>query len=244
MLSRETLKNGYTIFQDKKTFCFGVDAVLLSDFACKNIRRSKSLSVMDLCTGTGIIPLLMASELKNANFSALEIQEKSCDMAQKSVNENGLEERIKIFQGDLKNVSQLFTKASFNAVTCNPPYMPFSHGKSSPTDAKAIARHEVLCNINDVISSIDYLLHTHGQFFMIHKPERLQEIFTVMSEHHLEAKKIRFIHPFADEAPNLVLIEGRKNAEKGFVIEPPLVIREKNLEYTDEVKSIYEKSIN
>ena len=158
----------------------------------------------------------------------------------KSVNENGLEKRIKIFQGDLKNVGKLFTKASFNAVTCNPPYMPFTHGKSSPTDAKAIARHEVLCNINDVISSIDYLLHTHGQFFMIHKPERLQEIFTVMSGHHLEAKKIRFIHPFADDAPNLVLIEGRKNAEKGFEIEPPLVIREKNLEYTDEVKSIYE----
>lgn len=240
MLSEQILKNGYTIFQDKEKFCFGIDAVVLADFAGKNCLKGKN-NILDLCTGTAIIPLLMTTLLPKACFTGLEIQKASSQIAQKNVTQNNLDQKIKIVTGDLKHASSFFKKASFEVITCNPPYMPFTHGNTSPNDEKAIARHEVLCSIKDVISSIDYLLQTHGQFFLIHRPERLQEIFTLMSEHKLEAKKLRFIHPFADQAPNLVLIEGRKNAQKGFVIEPPLVVRNKNKEYTDEIKSIQEQ---
>ena len=247
MLQTDTLKNGYKIIQDTERFQFGIDAVLLADFAAREVKPGDS--VIDLGTGTGIIPLLMAGRWLSAceagvskptvTFTGLEVQKESADMAAQSVALNGLEEQIKIVHGDLKEAGRLFPRHSFNVVTCNPPYMIDEHGRANALDAKTIARHEVLCTLEDVVAAADTLLATHGKFFMIHRPFRLPEIFEALSAHKLEAKRMRLIQPFADKEPNMVLIEARKNAKRRLTIEPPLIVRNDDGEYTVEVQDIY-----
>ncbi len=235
----DTLKNGYKIIQDSERFQFGIDAVLLADFACKGLKAGES--VIDLGTGTGIIPLLMAKGCEAAAFTGLEVQKDSADMAARSVALNALEGRIKIINGDLKESEKLFPRHSFNVVTCNPPYMIDAHGKGNELDALTIARHEVLCNLEDVVAAADSLLATHGRFFMIHRPFRLPEIFYSLEKHKMEMKRMRLVYPFAGKEPNLVLIEARKNAKRRLTIEPPLVVRNDDGEYTAEIKEIYDK---
>ena len=267
----DTLKNGYKIIQDSERFQFGIDAVLLADFAIKGcgtdlLKSGKSggpdgrtsdvqtdrpaekqpgrqpARFIDLGTGTGIIPLLMAGKTTGSTteFTGLEVQEESAEMAARSVALNDLGEQIRIVNGDLRKVSCLFDKHSFNAVTCNPPYMIDTHGRGNELDAKTIARHEVLCTLEDVVAAADYLLAPHGKFFMIHRPFRLPEIFESLAAHKLEAKRMRLIHPFADKEPNMVMIEARKNAKRRLTIEPPLVVRYDDGEYTAEIKEIYD----
>ena len=233
----DTLKNGYKIIQDTERFQFGIDAVLLADFAGKEVKGKDS--VIDLGTGTGIIPLLMNKMCENAHFVGLEVQKESADMATRSVALNELEDKIKIVNGDLKEAGTLFARHSFNIVTCNPPYMIDEHGRSNKLDAKTIARHEVLCTLEDVVAAANYLLATHGKFFMIHRPFRLPEIFSSLEKHKMEMKRMRLIYPFADREPNMVLIEARKNAKRRLTIEPPLVVRNDDGEYTEEVQDIY-----
>ena len=233
----DVLKNGYKIIQDSERFQFGIDAVLLADFAGQTLKPGEI--VIDLGTGTGIIPLLMAGKNCEISLTGLEVQEESADMAARSVTLNGLEDRIRIVHGDLCKVSELFDKHSFNVVTCNPPYMIDTHGRGNELDAKTIARHEVLCTLEDVVTAADYLLATHGRFFMIHRPFRLPEIFESLALHKLEPKRMRLIQPFADKEPNMVLIEARKNAKRRLTIEPPLVVRYDNGEYTAEIQKIY-----
>jgi len=232
----DTLLNGNKIIQSKETFMFGIDAILLADFAKGQLHKTDSC--IDLCSGNGIIPLLLTDQVHN--ISALEIQTQIADMAKKSVELNQLEDRITVVNGDLKEVDKLFPKHSFNCVTCNPPYMINEHGQKNNLDAKTIARHEVLCNLEDVIAAADFLLHSHGKFFMIHRPFRLPEIFFAMKNHGLEPKRMRLVQPFENTEPNLVLIEARKNANPRLTIETPLIVREKSGEYTEEVKKIYE----
>ena len=243
----DILKNGYKIIQDTERFQFGIDAVLLADFA-KGVKNGDS--VIDLGTGTGIIPLLMAGRWLSAceagvskppevTFTGLEVQEASAEMAGRSVALNGLEDRIKIQQGDLREVSRLFAPHSFNIVTCNPPYMIDTHGRANELDAKTIARHEVLCTLEDVVAAADYLLATHGKFFMIHRPFRLPEIFESLAAHKLEMKRMRLIQPFADKEPNMVMIEARKNAKRRLTLEPPLIVRNDDGVYTAEIRQIY-----
>ena len=256
MEQTDILKNGYKIIQDTERFQFGIDAVLLADFAMgrgaksadgpRSVGGPKSAGgvkagekVIDLGTGTGIIPLLMAGKNKDISFAALEVQEASAEMAARSVALNGLEDRIQVVHGDLRKVDGLFEKHSFNVVTCNPPYMIDEHGKGNELDAKTIARHEVMCTLEDVVAAADYLLATHGRFFMIHRPFRLPEIFEALAAHKLEPKRMRLIHPFADKEPNMVMIEARKNAKRRLTIEPPLVVRYDNGEYTAEITRIY-----
>lgn len=233
----DTLKNGYKIIQDTERFQFGIDAVLLADFAGKEVRKGNS--VIDLGTGTGIIPLLMNSICESAHFVGLEVQKESAEMAARSVALNNLTEQIQIVNGDLKDSDKIFVRHSFNVVTCNPPYMIDEHGKSNSLDAKTIARHEVLCTLEDVVEAADTLLTTHGKFFMIHRPFRLPEIFSALERHKMEMKRMRLIFPFADKEPNMVLIEARKNAKRRLTIEPPLVVRNDDGEYTTEIDSIY-----
>ena len=244
----DTLKNGYKIIQDSESFQFGIDAILLADFAAKEIKEGNS--IIDLGTGTGIIPLLMekrAEKFNNVKFTGLEVQRASADMAARSVSLNGLDERIKIINGDLTNLdghknenkNPLFQRHSFNIVTCNPPYMIDDHGKSNVLDALSIARHEILCTLEDVVAAADYLLAPHGKFFMIHRPFRLPEIFEELSEYKLEAKRMRLIHPFANKDANMVMIEARKNAKRRLTIEPPLIVRNDDGNYTDEINKIY-----
>ena len=239
----DILKNGYKIIQDTERFQFGIDAVLLADFAMKGMGAAGGARdvnpVIDLGTGTGIIPLLMAKQCETVAFTALEVQKESADMAGRSVALNGLEDRIKIQQGDLREVSRLFAPHSFNIVTCNPPYMIDTHGRANELDAKTIARHEVLCTLEDVVAAADYLLATHGKFFMIHRPFRLPEIFESLAAHKLEMKRMRLIQPFADKEPNMVMIEARKNAKRRLTIEPPLIVRNDDGVYTAEIRQIY-----
>ena len=219
-----TLLNGNKIIQDTDGFMFGTDAVLLADFACKNTKRGDL--VIDLGTGTGIIPLLMEKGCVAASFTGLEVQQKYVDLATRSVELNLLTDKIKIVQGDLKNVDQLFTRHSFNVVVSNPPYALVSQGKQNARDEKTIARHEVLCTLEDVVAAADYLLHTHGKFFMIHRPERLAQIFVCLAKHELEPKQLQLIQPFEDEGANLVLIEARKNAQPGIKLLPTVNVRD------------------
>ena len=239
MIKTDTLKNGYKILQDSERFQFGIDAVLLADYASKSLKEKES--VIDLGTGTGIIPLLMVNKCKTAAFTGLEVQKESADMAARSVTMNELEGQIQIVHGDLKEAGSLFPRHSFNVVTCNPPYMIDAHGRSNEQDALTIARHEVLCTLEDVVTAADYLLASHGSFFMIHRPFRLPEIFSSLEKHKMEMKRMRLIYPFADKEPNMVLIEARKNAKRRLTIEPPLIVRNDDGEYTVEVQDIYNK---
>lgn len=239
MIKTDTLKNGYKILQDSERFQFGIDAVLLADYASKSLKEKES--VIDLGTGTGIIPLLMVNKCKTAAFTGLEVQKESAEMAARSVAMNELEGQIQIVHGDLKEAGSLFPRHSFNVVTCNPPYMIDAHGRNNEQDALTIARHEVLCTLEDVVTAADYLLASHGSFFMIHRPFRLPEIFSSLEKHKMEMKRMRLIYPFADKEPNMVLIEARKNAKRRLTIEPPLIVRNDDGEYTIEVQDIYNK---
>ena len=228
------------IIQDKESFCFGIDAVLLSDFV--KIRRLEK--TVDLGTGTGIIPLLLASSYMDNSFTGLEIQEEAVDLARKSVALNGLEARVEIVHGDLKNAAENFGKNSFDVVTSNPPYIRESHGKSSDSDKVAFARREILCTLSDVVKAAASLLKADGRFYMIHRPERLAEIIVEFSKNRIEAKRLRFVQPKAGAAPTMILIEGRKNAKPGLLVEKPLTVYNEAGNYTEEVALIYGKEIS
>lgn len=186
-------RNGYRIIQNPEKFCFGMDAVLLSGFA----RVKRGAQVLDLGTGTGIIPILLEAKTEAAHLTALEIQEESADMARRSVQLNGLEGKIDVVTGDIKEADQLFKAASFDVVTCNPPYMIGQHGLRNPEEPKAIARHEILCTLEDVVRNAAKLLKTGGSFFMVHRPFRLAEIITVMTQYKLEPKRMQLVYPYS-----------------------------------------------
>lgn len=228
-------RNGYHIIQDKSRFCFGMDAVLLSGFA--QVKRGET--VLDLGTGTGIIPILLAAKTQGAHFTGLEIQPDSADMAARSVAYNHLEDKIGIVTGDIKDASQLFGASSFDVVTTNPPYMIGQHGLQNPDAAKAIARHEVLCTLEDVVRESAKVLRPGGRFFMVHRPFRLSEIFGCMTQYGIEPKRMRLVYPFVDKEPNMVLIEGMRGAKKRMTVEKPLIVYKEQGKYTDEIYEIY-----
>ena len=232
----DTLKNGYKIIQDSEKFKFGIDAILLSHFAFNQIRNNEK--VIDLGTGNGIIPLMISKSRANS-IVGLEIQEENVELAKRSVELNQLEEKIQIIHGDIKAVDKKFTKHSFDVVVSNPPYMINEHGKQNPTEAKSIARHEVLCNLEDIISAVDYLLKPFGKFFMIHRPFRLPEIFSLLTKYKIEPKRMELVSPFLQKEPNLVLIEARKNANPRLQIEENLIVYEKPGIYTEKINQIY-----
>ncbi|MBE6348994.1 MAG: tRNA1(Val) (adenine(37)-N6)-methyltransferase [Spirochaetaceae bacterium] len=232
----DTLKNGYKIIQDSEKFKFGIDAILLSHFAFNQIRNNEK--VIDLGTGNGIIPLMIAKSRANS-IVGLEIQEENVEIAKRSVELNQLEEKIQIIHGDIKAVEKKFTKHSFDVVVSNPPYMINEHGKQNPTEAKSIARHEVLCNLEDIISAVDYLLKPFGKFFMIHRPFRLPEIFSLLTKYKIEPKRMELVSPFLQKEPNLVLIEAKKNANPRLQIEENLIVYEKPGIYTEKINQIY-----
>ena len=231
----ELQRNGYCIIQDPARFCFGMDAVLLSDFAKAKPREK----VLDLGTGTGIIPILMEARSANAQFTALEIQEESADMARRSVSYNELNEKIEIVTGDIKDASKLFGASSFDVITTNPPYMIGTHGENSPSQAKAIARHEVLCTLDDILRESARLLKQSGRFYMVHRPFRLAEIISKMVEYRIEPKRMRLVYPYVDKEPNMVLIEGLRGGKSRMTIEKPLIVYKEQGVYTDEIYEIY-----
>lgn len=237
MAVEETLLNGNKILQDPQKFMFGIDAVLLADFAAKGIRRKDK--VMDLCTGTAIVPLLLDTISTASSITALEIQPESARMASESVALNNLESKIEVVEGDLKKVDELFPKHSFTVVTCNPPYMSANTGKQNPGEEKAIARHEILCNLEDVIKASDYLIKPDGSLYLIHRPNRLAEIFYYCRKYNLEPKVMQMVIPFENKEPTMVLIEARKNARPDLKVLHSLIVYESAGKYSKEVEEIY-----
>lgn len=228
-------RNGLQIIQKTDGFCFGMDAVLLSGFA--SVKPGER--ALDLGTGTGIIPLLLSAKTKGDHFTGLEIQTEIMKMAQRSVALNGLEKKIDIIQGDIKEASRIFGAASFDVVTSNPPYMNDAHGLKNPGDVKAISRHEVLCTLEDVVREGTKALKPGGRFYMVHRPHRLAEIITVMRQYKLEPKRMKFVHPFADKDANMVLIEAVRGGGAWLKLEPPVIVYKEPGVYTDEIYEIY-----
>ena len=228
-------RNHYKIIQDSDRFCFGMDAVLLSGFA----RAKEGDRVLDLGTGTGIIPILMEAKTCAAHLSGLEIQPDSADMARRRVKLNGLEEKIEIVTGDIKEAVSLFGPASFDVVTCNPPYMTEHHGLTNPGVPKAIARHELLCTLEDVISQAGRLLKPGGNLYMVHRPFRLADIFVLLRQYKIEPKRMKLVYPFVDKEPNMVLIEANRGGKSGMKVEKPLIVYREPGVYTDEIYDIY-----
>ncbi|MBO7122285.1 MAG: tRNA1(Val) (adenine(37)-N6)-methyltransferase [Treponema sp.] len=238
MTRLDLLPNGYKIFQDPAAFCFGADAQLLCSFA----KVKRGCAAIDLGCGNGIIPFLLHKKslsLRSSHaagpcrFTGLEIQEQAAELAQKSVALNGLEKSIDIIQGDIKNVKKLFQPQSFDVVLSNPPYMKVQGSRENADERKRIARHEIFCTVNDVAAAASYLIKTNGTFFMVHRPYRLQEIFDAFEKHKLVARRARLVYPAADKAPEMILIEARKNCAKDLKFEPPLVMYQ-GRDYTKE----------
>ena len=227
---------GYNIIQNKNTFCFGMDAVLLSDFATGKPKGK----VIDLGTGTGVIPLLMESRGKGSHFTGLEIQEYSADMANRSVILNKLQEKIDIVCGDIKEVADIFQPASFDVVTSNPPYITEKHGLHNAMEPKNIARHEILVNLEEVIKAASYLLKEGGSFAMVHKPFRLAEIISMLKNYRLEPKRMCLVQPYENKEPNMVLIESNKGGGSMLKIEPTLIVYNNDGTYTDELLNRYQ----
>lgn len=228
-------RNGYQIIQNPDKFCFGMDAVLLSGFA----KVKAQAKVLDMGTGTGIIPILLEAKTQAAHLTGLEIQEESADMARRSVLLNHLENKIDIVTGDIKEADSLFKAASFDVITCNPPYMIGQHGITNPDAPKAIARHEILCTLDDVVRNAATLLKPGGNFCMVHRPFRLAEIISVMTKYKLEPKRMRLVYPFIDKEPNMVLIEGCRGGKPRMTVEKPLIVYKEQGKYTDEIYEVY-----
>lgn len=231
----ELQRNGYGIIQNPARFCFGMDAVLLSGFAM----AKKGETVLDLGTGTGIIPILMEAKTDADSFTGLEIQEESADMARRSVSYNQLEDKVNIVTGDIKDASKIFGASSFHVITTNPPYMIGTHGENSPSQAKAIARHEVLCTLDDILRESAKILMPGGRFYMVHRPFRLAEILSKMVAYKMEPKRMRLVYPYIDKEPNMVLLEGLRGGKSRMTVEKPLIVYKERGIYTDEIYEIY-----
>lgn len=231
----ELHRNGYRIIQNTDKFCFGIDAVLLTGFAVVKEKET----VLDLGTGTGIIPILLEAKTKGNHFTGLEIQEESVEMADRSVKLNCLEDKISIVKGDIKEAVKLFPLSSFDVITSNPPYMNNKNGIKNDLQPKSIARHEILCTLDDVIKNTASLLKVGGRFYMVHRPSRLPEIIVTLKKYKLEPKRIRLVHPYINKEPNMVLIESVRHGKPLLKVEPPLIVYESVGKYTDEIYDIY-----
>ena len=230
----DLLSNNLKIIQSEEVFSFSLDAVLLARF-CSVPAKGE---IIDLCTGNGAIPLLLSTRTR-ASITGIEIQLRLVDMAKRSVALNKLEQQINIIEGDIKEAHKIMRMRSFNLVTVNPPYLPVHNGMQNVNEYVAIARHELLCTLEDVIAASSRLTATGGKVAMVHRPARLTEIMTLMRSYKLEPKRIRFVHPRADEEANMVLIEAIKDGKTEVRLLPPVIVYNKNGEYSDELAEIF-----
>lgn len=231
----DDLQNGLFIIQKKDGFKFGIDAVLLADFA----KDAKSINSLDLCTGTGIVPILLSAKTNTQSICGLEIQSDIAEMAARSAEYNNLAERVHITEGDLKNASDIYGKGRFDKVTCNPPYMKCGAGIQNNKDTKSVSRHEILCTLDDVLRVSRELLISKGRLFMVHRASRLADILCTMRKYGIEPKRLRLVYPSPEKAPNLILVEGMKDGGEELKILPPLYVYDLNGNYSDEINKIY-----
>ncbi|MDO5556560.1 MAG: tRNA1(Val) (adenine(37)-N6)-methyltransferase [Clostridia bacterium] len=229
---------GLKIIQNKNGFCFGIDAVLLSDFA-KEIK--KGADVLDLGTGTGIISVLLCAKTSLKHITGIEIQTDVYKMAKKSIELNNLQDKFTIINEDIKKISKKFPANSFDAIVTNPPYKKKNTGLQSNDKGQLISRHEVMCNLDDIVKASANLLNSNCSIYMVHRPNRLIDVIETLKRYKLEPKKIRFVYPKIGKEPNLILIKATKGGKDFLKIEKPLIIYNEDGSYTKEILKIYNK---
>lgn len=228
--------NNLKIIQNKDGFCFGIDAVLLSDFA-KDIRNNSK--VLDLGTGTGIVGILLCEKTKLSKIYGIDIQKDVCDMALRSIELNNLEKKFEIINTNIKNLNEIFEENSFDAIVSNPPYKKDNTGLKNESETKLISRHEITASLEDFISVSASLLKNNGNIYMVHRPERLSDLFYLLKKYNLEPKKLRLVQSYINSKPKLILVKATKNAKSFLNIEEPLIIYNKDGSYTEEIFKIY-----
>ncbi len=229
--------DGLRLIQNPNWFCFGVDAVLLSDYASKSIKKGSK--VLDLCSGNGIIPLLLSKKSPAESIVGLEIQPAVAQMAERSVLLNDLSHKIQVKTGDLKDAETMFGRSFFQYITCNPPYKEAGGGLVTQTDTVRLARHEILCTLEDVVRVSSIILEPLGKLCMIHRPERLVELVTLMKHYGLEPKRLRFVHPYPAKTATMILIEAVRGGKPKLFLDPPLYIYDSPGVYSEEIDQIY-----
>ncbi|MCT4613141.1 MAG: tRNA1(Val) (adenine(37)-N6)-methyltransferase [Clostridia bacterium] len=228
-------RNGFKIIQETDSFCFGIDSVLLADF----IKENKKAKVIDLGTGNGIIPLLLIARDKIETAVGIEIQKANVELVKENIELNNIEEKFKVVEADIKNISDMYKTDKFDIVVTNPPYMKVGTGKVNINESKLIARHEVMCKLKDVIRNSSKILKEYGYFYMVNRVDRFNESITLMNEYKINPTRIKFIKPDKNKKANLFLIEGRKLSKENLVIEHDLEVYKDNGEYTEEIMAIY-----
>lgn len=226
---------GLKIIQDDAMFCFGVDAVLLAHFA----KTTPAKTAVDLCSGNGIVALLLAGKTKTEKLYCVEVQSKAADLARRNMAFNGLEDRVTVIEDNLNNCGAHFARGSVDVVTCNPPYIANRGGLENQSNEKNIARHEILCTLEDVIRESSAMLKYGGKLFLVHKPERLVDIFCTMRAYDIEPKRVQFVHPQPYKKANIVLVEGTKSGGAELKMLPPLYVYDENHNYSKEIHEIY-----
>ena len=227
---------GLKLIQNKDGFCFGVDSVLLSDFA-KEIKKNST--VVDIGTGTGIVGLLLCKKTNLRKIYGVEIQKEVAEMAKRSVKLNGLEEQFEILNCDIKDVFEYLPTHEIDVVVTNPPYKKVNTGVKNEDEKQMISRHEVKCTLEDIVEKSSQLLKDRGEFYMVHRAERMVDIMCTLRKYRLEPKNVRFVHSRAGEKPKLILIRAVKYANAYLKVADPLVIYEENGDYTEEIERIY-----
>ncbi len=230
--------NNLKIIQNNNGFKFGIDSILLSDFA-KKIKKDSI--VLDIGTGTGIISILLSAKTEANKIIGIEIQREVADMAKRSVILNKLENKIEIINDDINNIEKYFENNYFDVIVTNPPYQKNNTGLKSENEKNLISRHEIKCTLEDIIKKSFKILKDKGEFYMVHRPERLVDIMYLMRKNKIEPKELRFVYPKISDKPNLILIKGIKNAKQFLKVEKPLIIYNEEGIYTKEVLSIYGK---
>ena len=226
------------IIQNKKGFCFGIDSVLLSDYA-KNIKKDST--VIDIGTGTGIISLLLCKKTELKKIYGIEIQKEVAEMASRSVKINNLQDKFEVINLDINRIFEIFEPNKFDAIVTNPPYKKNNTGLKSIEEKQLISRHEVKCTLEDIIEKSSKLLKSLGEFYIVHRAERLVDIMCLLRKYKLEPKNIRFVQSKVEEKPSLILIKAVKNAKEFLKIDKPLVVYDEYGKYTDEILKIYNK---
>jgi len=225
------------ILQNTDWFLFSLDSVLLPNFVTLNKDCKK---ILDLGTGNAPIPMILTTKT-DAHIVAVELQEDVFQLAKKSVDYNGLNDRIELLNLDMKKLKDVYSADTFDVITCNPPYFKYSSTSHLNEDIhKIIARHEKMISLEEILELSFYLLKNNGVLALVHRTDRVVEIIQLASKYHLEVKKIRFVYPKINTESNMVLIEMKKNGKTGLKLLPPLYVHHDNGDYTEEVLSMFQ----